>query len=185
MRLENALSFLAAVLLLVGGALPSRADEGMWTYHDFPRQALKQKHGVDITPAWLDRVRTATVRLSNCTASFVSPDGLILTNHHCAAACLDEHSTNEKNLLQEGFLARQREAELRCGAQIADVLLAMEDITDKVAAATHGLNEKAANDARKKVLTQLEQACEHVVSRWPILALQVQALQRRALGVCP
>src|SRR6266446_11004180 len=64
-------------------ALPAFADEGMWTFDNFPAIAVKQRNGADITPAWLDHVRLATVRLANCTASFVSPEGLMLTNHHC------------------------------------------------------------------------------------------------------
>jgi hypothetical protein len=175
MRFDQA-SVLCISALLLGIALPVRGDEGMWTYHDFPTQLLKQQHGVDITPAWLDRVRTATVRLSNCTASFISPNGLILTNHHCAEACLDEHSTSDKNLLHDGFLARRHEDELRCGTQIADVLLAMENVTDKVAAATGGLDEKAANDARKKALTQLEQGCEQASAHAKTGALKCESV---------
>ncbi len=151
---------LIALLLGVFLTVAASADEGMWTFHDFPQALLKQQHGVDISSAWLDRVRTSTVRLSNCTASFVSSEGLILTNHHCAAACLDEHSTDEKNLIKAGFLARTREQELRCGTQVADVLMAMENVTDKIEAATRNLSDQAANEARKKTLTQLEQACE-------------------------
>ncbi len=150
-----------AGLLIVLLALPAFGDEGMWTFHDFPQALVKQRYGVDISQAWLDRVRTSTVRLSGCTASFVSPEGLILTNHHCADTCLDENSTNTRNLVKDGFLARTRDQELRCKTQIADVLVAMENITDKVVAATRNLNDQAANDARKKLLTQLEQACEH------------------------
>jgi Peptidase S46 len=142
-------------------ALPAFGDEGMWTFHDFPQALVKQRYGVDISQGWLDRVRTSTVRLSNCTASFVSAEGLILTNHHCADACLDENSTDTRNLVKDGFLARTREKELRCTTQVADVLVAMENITDKIVAATRNLNDQAANDARKKLLTQLEQACEH------------------------
>jgi len=140
--------------------IPALADEGMWTFHDFPHDLVKQRHGVDISQAWLDRVRTATIRLSNCTASFVSPEGLILTNHHCASACLDENSTSSKNLIKDGFLAPTRDKELRCSTQVADVLVAMENVTPKVEAATRNLDVQAANDTRKKVLTQLEQACE-------------------------
>jgi hypothetical protein len=153
---------LACLGLLCGCAF---ADEGMWTYHDFPHELVKQRYGADISPAWLDRVRTATVRLSGCTASFVSPQGLILTNHHCAAACLDENSTSGKNLVRDGFLAHTREKELRCGTQVADVLVAMENVTPKVEAATQGLDAQAANDARKKTLTQLEQACEQASAK--------------------
>src|SRR5579859_5476762 len=69
-------------LLLLTLSLPAFADSGMWTFHDFPTQQLQHEYGTEITHAWLDKVRTATIRLSNCTASFVSADGLILTNHH-------------------------------------------------------------------------------------------------------
>jgi len=147
-----------ALTLLV--SVPAFSDGGMWTFHDFPQQLVKSKYGVDISAAWLDRVRTATIRLSNCTASFVSANGLILTNHHCAEGCLDEHSTAERNLLHDGFLARTREQELRCGTQIADVLMATQNVTAQVSAALQGLDEKAANDKRKQTLTQLEQQCE-------------------------
>lgn len=152
-------------LLLVSPAL---ADEGMWTFHNFPSELVKEKYGANIDSKWLDHVRMSTVRLQNCTASFVSPQGLILTNHHCSAACLDEHSTPDRNLLHDGFLAPKRDQELRCGTQIADVLVAMEDVTAKVNAATEGLDAKAANDTRKKTLTQLEQVCEQAARRSPL-----------------
>ncbi|HVN41998.1 MAG TPA: S46 family peptidase, partial [Steroidobacteraceae bacterium] len=154
-------------LIVLAIALPAFGDSGMWTFQEFPHALLKRTHGTDVSPAWLDRVRTATIRLSNCTASFVSPDGLILTNHHCGEACLDEHSTKEHNLLAEGFIARTREQELKCGTQIADVLLQTEDITAKVTAATQGLSDKAANDKRKATMTQLEQQCEQDSQRAP------------------
>jgi hypothetical protein len=157
--------FKLPLLIATLAAIPAFADEGMWTYHDFPQALVKKQYGADITPAWLDKVRTATVRLSGCTASFVSPEGLILTNHHCAAACLDENSTSEKNLSRDGFLARTRDKEVRCTRQVADVLMAMENVTAKVTAATRNLDEKAANDTRKKVLTQLEQSCEQASAK--------------------
>ena len=160
MRRSLLTPLLALAASLLFGSPQAWSDGGMWTFHDFPRELVKGRYGVDISPAWLDRVRTATIRLSNCTASFVSPDGLILTNHHCAAACLDEHSSPERNLLRTGFTARTREQELKCGTQVADVLMEMEEVTDKVAAALRGLDAKTANDTRKKTLTQLEQSCE-------------------------
>jgi len=98
-----------AALLIGNLALPAFGDEGMWTFHDFPRAVLQQRYGMDMTSAWLDRVRMSTVRLSGCTGSFVSPEGLILTNHHCAAACLDENSTSQRSLTRDGFLARTRD----------------------------------------------------------------------------
>ena len=151
-------ALLALIVALISA--PAFGDSGMWTFQEFPHDLLKRTHGADITPAWLDRVRTATIRLQNCTASFVSPEGLILTNHHCSESCLDEHSTKDKNLVSEGFLARTREQEVRCGTQIADVLMETENITAKISAATKGLDAKSANEQRKATMTALEQQCE-------------------------
>jgi hypothetical protein len=148
---------LAAALLT---ATLAHADEGMWTYDNFPATKVKQQYGVTIDGAWLDRVREASVRLAGCSASFVSPEGLILTNHHCITACLSENSSKEKSLLDDGFVARSRGEEIPCRTQVADVLVGMENVTDKVEAATRGLDERAANEARKRTLTGLEQACE-------------------------
>ena len=130
-----------AALLMPGATSPSFADEGMWTYDNFPAATVKQRYGAEIARPWLDRIRLATIRLSNCTASFVSKDGLVLTNHHCAESCLAENSTPEKSLIEDGFIARTREQELRCGAQVADVLVEMQDVTAQVNAATRGLGE--------------------------------------------
>jgi hypothetical protein len=151
---------LLGLLLVTLLAPPAHADAGMWTFDNFPSALVQGKYGAHIDQAWLDRTRASVIRLANCTASFVSAQGLILTNHHCAESCLDEHSSAAQPLLRNGFLARTREQELRCSTQVADVLMAMENVTDKVNAALRGLGDQAANEARKKTLTQLEQACE-------------------------
>ncbi|HYB66540.1 MAG TPA: S46 family peptidase, partial [Steroidobacteraceae bacterium] len=114
--MRRALSALPVLAVLAGlplllAAPRAHADPGMWTFDNFPGDLLKRRYGADISRPWLDRVRSSVIRLSNCTASFVSPDGLILTNHHCSESCLDEHSTPEKNLLRTGFLARSRRDE--------------------------------------------------------------------------
>ena len=83
----------AAFLALACGAV--RADEGMWTVHGFPFDKVNAALGTKLDQAWLDRVRSATVRIATCTGSFVSPEGLILTNHHCIESCLAEHSNQE------------------------------------------------------------------------------------------
>jgi hypothetical protein len=154
--LSTAVALTAALLT----ATATHADEGMWTYDNFPTAKVKAQYGVNIDGAWLDRVREASVRLSGCSASFVSPEGLILTNHHCITACLSENSSKEKSLLDDGFVARERREEIPCRTQVADVLVGMENVTDKVEAATRGLDERAANEARKRAITGLEQACE-------------------------
>src|SRR5690242_15452489 len=97
------------VVLTVGTA---SADEGMWTFDNFPFELLQERYGVRIDDAWLERVRLGTVRLSGCTGSFVSPNGLILTNHHCVADCLAQNSTRDESLLDTGFVASGRDSEL-------------------------------------------------------------------------
>lgn len=149
----------------------------MWTFDNFPAAAVKQSFGADITPAWLDHVRLSTLRLTNCTAAFVSPEGLILTNHHCIESCLAELSSKEKSLLELGFHATARKGEQRCPAQHADVLMATENITDAVLKADSGLSDAAANAARKKHLTALEQSCEQTSAKSSTGKLECQSVR--------
>jgi V8-like Glu-specific endopeptidase len=153
------------LVLACVAALPTLADEGMWTFDNFPSNTVKEHYGVDITPAWLDHVRLSTIRLTNCTASFVSPEGLILTNHHCVESCLAELSSKNKSLVELGFAAADRNAEQRCPAQLADVLVGTEDVTGTISEAIAGLSDTAANDTRKRTLTTLEQACEQASAK--------------------
>ena len=159
--MTRAVGFLLAVAL----AAAAHGDEGMWTFDHFPAETVRKSYGVDITPDWLDHVRLSTVRLTNCTASFVSPDGLMITNHHCLGSCLGELSSKDNSLMERGFMAAERSAERRCATQLGDVLVATEDITAAVAKASAGLNDRAANEARKKALTEMEQACEQASAR--------------------
>ena len=156
--------------------LPAHAEEGMWTFDDFPAAVIKRSFGVDITPPWLEHVRLSTLRLTNCTASFVSSEGLILTNHHCVESCLAELSSKEKSLLELGFGAPTRKEELRCPAQYADVLVGTENITGEILKAESGLGEAAANDARKKMLTLLEQACRQASAKTAAGKLECQSV---------
>jgi len=165
------------LLAACAASLPAIANEGMWTFDNFPASAVRQSFGADITPAWLDHVRLSTLRLTNCTASFVSPEGLILTNHHCIESCLAELSSKEKSLLELGFRAAARKEEQRCMAQHADVLVGTENITDAVLQADSGLSDAAANTARKKLLTSLEQACEQASARTKSGKLECQSVR--------
>jgi hypothetical protein len=143
-----------ACLLMAGTALgsaPARADEGMWP--------LQLVHSAELSPEWLTRVRDASVRLANCSATFVAADGLLLTNEHCVRNCLAERSSRRVNLVSGGFLAAAREREAPCSSQVADVLLDTQEVTAAIEAATRNLDSRAANAARKKALTDLEQAC--------------------------
>jgi len=164
------------LVLICLAALPATADEGMWTFDNFPAARVQQEYGVQISPAWLDHVRLSTIRLTNCTASFVSPEGLILTNHHCVESCLAELSTKDKSLVELGFAAASRDEEQRCTGQMADILTGVQNVTDTVSKAVIGLSDIAANNARKKTLTTLEQACEQASAKAKTGKLQCQAV---------
>ncbi|HWK74210.1 MAG TPA: S46 family peptidase [Povalibacter sp.] len=138
----------------------ARADEGMWTPGNFPSAAVKQKYGVDITQRWLDQVqRSITRHESGCTGSFISPDGLVLTNHHCVMECLSEISSAGNDYVANGYNATQRSSEKKCPTEMLSVLMDTQNVTDQVNAATAGLPDIRANEVRKQTLSRLEAAC--------------------------
>jgi hypothetical protein len=148
-----------AVLLCL--PLGVTADEGMWTIDNFPSATVAEQYDIRIDEAWLRAAQLATTRLeSGCSGSFSSPDGLILTNNHCLWQCIRNLSSDERNLSNEGFIARERSEEQQCPGEQASVLVAVEDVTAGVAEAVAGLDDAEANDARKAELTRLESACE-------------------------
>ena len=111
-------------------AAPASADEGMWTFEGFPTERVREAYGWAPDQEWLDNVQNAAVRLTGgCSASFVSPDGLILTNHHCIASCLYDNSTDEIDYLLNGYVAERREDELKCPGQQAEVVTMITDVT--------------------------------------------------------
>jgi hypothetical protein len=160
-RMEFPMNRIPAAALAALASFSAAADEGMWTFDNPPREAIAKKYGVTLDGPWLDRLQRATVRLeSGCTGSFVSAEGLVLTNHHCAEECIAQNSTPESDLVGNGFYAGNRGKELRCQEEAVSVLVGTEDVTAKVAAATAGLSAEAAVEARRAELTRLEQACE-------------------------
>ena len=150
-----------ALFLVLTLSSTAMADEGMWTFDNFPSATVRSRYGVNIDQKWLDRTRGAVVRLEGgCTGSFASADGLILTNHHCAVDCLSRISTKGRDAVTTGFSARTRAEEERCSAEQVSVLERLEDVTGKVTEAVGAGIGPAANEKRKARLTQLEQACE-------------------------
>src|SRR5665213_3329083 len=130
---------LGAAMLCALFASAARADEGMWTFDNFPSATVKAKYGVTIDHAWLDRVRGAAVRLSSgCSASIVTADGLILTNHHCVRACAQNLSTAKVDHVKDGFSAAKREDEKLCAGMQAEVLSGISDVTARVTKAAAG-----------------------------------------------
>jgi hypothetical protein len=159
--LEYPMKLAPVAALAALAALPAAADEGMWTFDNPPAAAIEQKYGTKLDDAWLDRVREATVRLeTGCTGSFISGDGLILTNHHCAEECIVQNSSEGNDLNANGFLAGTREKELQCKEDAVSVLAGTEDVTTKVAAALEGVAPDKVVEARRAALTKMEQACE-------------------------
>ena len=138
----------AGVLAMMATPTPARADEGMWTFDNFPIQTVNDKYGTRIDQAWLDRVRNAAVRIQGCSASFVSDEGLILTNWHCVVGCVQALSTPEQAFVKNGFMTANREEERRCPGQTAEVLVDIVDVTDRVLASGEGLEGAAFNAAR-------------------------------------
>jgi hypothetical protein len=152
--------FISTLLLALLGTAAVHADEGMWTFDNAPKAAIKQKLGVQLTDAWLQQVQRSITRLeSGCTGSFISPEGLVLTNHHCIAPCLAELSSQTQDYLGTGFNAASRSAERQCPGEIISVLIEIENITSKVNAATRALSDAKANEARKRTLSTLEAEC--------------------------
>src|SRR6516162_4103351 len=112
------------------------ADEGMFLLTNPPRELLKQKYQFELTDAWLERVQHASVRFnSGGSGSFVSADGLAVTNHHVGADALQKLSPKGQDYYRDGFYARSRAEELKCPDLELNVLRSIEDMTGRVNAA--------------------------------------------------
>lgn len=149
---------LSLALLCAGIALPSRSDEGMWLFSDPPREQLKAKHGFDVSDAWLEHLQKSSVRfMSGGSGSFVSADGLVMSNHHVAADALQKLSTAQRDLLKEGFYARTLAEEVPCKDLELNVLVSIEDVTARVNAAVPATaTPEEANRARRAVMSTIE-----------------------------
>lgn len=141
--------------LSVAGA---HAEEGMWTFDNPPTKLLQQQYGFTPTQQWLDHIRLSSVRLNDGgSGSFVSPNGLLLTNHHVARGQLQKASTAKRDYIRDGFYAATPEQELKSADLEVNVLQAMENVTARVQAATKGISdEKKAYDARQSVIAAIE-----------------------------
>ena len=157
MRLTTRFALLGTMLSIPLAA--ARADEGMWTFDAFPAAKMRTDYGFAPDQAWLDRVRGSAVRLTGgCSASFVSASGLILTNHHCVAGCLQDLSEGGADLLKNGYVARARTEEKLCPGQQAEVVTSISDVTPQMKAAVGSLTGLAAVKARTAAGAQIEGA---------------------------
>ena len=111
------------------------ADEGMWLFNAFPKDKVQAKYGFAPDQAWLDHVRLSSARAPNGSSSFVSPDGMIFTNHHIAQECIHDLSTSGKDYMKMGYYAPTRADEAKCPGMEFVVLEDISDVTAKVNAA--------------------------------------------------
>src|ERR1700677_218936 len=132
--LSRSLLAVAAGGIFLGAAL--HAEEGMWTFDNPPTKQLKDQYNFTPTQEWLDHVRLSSVRLNDGgSGSFVSPHGLLLTNHHVARGQLQKNSTAEHNYIENGFYAATPGQEMKSPDLEVNVLMSMENVTTQVQAA--------------------------------------------------
>jgi hypothetical protein len=148
---------LAALLLLTTLGVPALADEGMWTFNNLPRAEIKKRYGFEVTDEWVRKVQSATVRFPNGTGSFVSPEGLVLTNYHIVEDIVGELSTAERDLAKTGFVAHTRDEELKIPGLALDQLVRIEDVTARVTGAVkQGMSDADAAAARAAEIGRIE-----------------------------
>ena len=154
---------LLAGFLLVGLSLFTQlmqAEEGMWTFDNFPSKTVGEKYGFTPSQAWLDHVRLASLRIAGgCSASFISPEGLVMTNHHCVVECVEQISTPKDNFVDDGFVAKTDAEERKCPAFELDQLVEIRDVTREVQGAIVGKAGHEANRALHAKEAELQQSC--------------------------
>ncbi len=159
------------LLVVCALAVPALADEGLWLFNQFPKEAVSKAHGFEVTDAFLDRAQLASMRLGGGSGSFVSAQGLVFTNHHVVTDCIAKLSAGGHDYLRDGFYAATRQEELRCSGLEGAVLLKIEDVTGQIkepaaepskAPAKTAAAEKAASQALEKrnaAIARLEKSC--------------------------
>ncbi len=149
---------LLPVALLLGAAPAIHAEEGMWTFDNPPLRQLAAKYNFHPTQAWLDHLRLSSVRLNDGgSGSFVSPDGLLLTNHHVARFQLQKNSTAQHDYVRDGFYAATEAEEMKSPDLEVNVLVGMKNVTARVENAVKGIaNEVQAQKAREAEIAAIE-----------------------------
>jgi hypothetical protein len=146
---------LGTMASIAGSAI---ADEGMWTLDHLPAKQMQARYGFTPSQQWIDLVQHAAVRLAEgCSGSFVSANGLVMTNHHCANSCLSQLSVHGANYMQDGFAAK--EAEPKCPDVELNQLQSISDVTDRVNAATAGKDGAERVKAERAINSVLEKEC--------------------------
>ncbi len=143
---------------LISFAGTAVADEGMWLFNAPPLKQLKEKYNFEPTPQWLDHLQKASVRFnSGGSGSFVSANGLVITNHHVGADTLQKISSQEHNYLRDGFYAKTQTEEIKSTDLELNVLFSTEDVTARVNGAVKSeMTPNRASAARSSAIAQIE-----------------------------
>src|SRR5213082_1001484 len=146
------------ITCLTGFATVAIADEGMWLFNAPPLKQLKEKYNFEPTQQWLDHLQKSSVRFnSGGSGSFISANGLVITNHHVGADTLQKISSQEHNYLRDGFYARMQTEEIKSTDLELNVLTSIEDVTARVNAAVKaGMSPDNAGKARANAIAQIE-----------------------------
>ena len=151
-------SALAALTILMANFSPLLGDEGMWLFNNPPKAHLKAKYNFEPTDAWLNHLQKSSVRFnSGGSGSFVSANGLVMTNHHVAADALQKMGTKDHNYYRDGFHAKTYAEESKCEAMELNVLMSIEDVTERVNASSKaGAKAEDSFAARRAVISEIE-----------------------------
>jgi len=161
-RLSAGVASTAIVAATLSFAPAAQArEEGMWTFDNFPIARVNRELGTNLDQAWLDNIRMAAVRLTTgCSASVVSGEGLVLTNHHCVIGCVQDLSSTDNDYVQSGWQTATREEERACPGMQAEILTGITDVTDQITAAGDGLEGDEYIRAREAAASRIEsEAC--------------------------
>ena len=131
----------------------------MWTFDSPPLEYWRTRYNFTPDQPWLDRVRRSAIRLPGCSGSFVSANGLMMTNHHCVRECIFESSTPDNDAIANGFIARRREDEKKCAGMTADVLESIENVTDRVRSAVTATEPAQQATQRTAAFNQIQSEC--------------------------
>jgi len=151
----------AALVFIVAATPPSlaAAEEGVWTFDNPPTKALQSRYGFTPSPEWLDTLRLSSVRLGGGSGSFVSAQGLVLTNHHVVEGCLQALSSDASDFVKHGFHASSRSDERTCPGLELRRLESLQDVTEQVRAALRSTDATAATKERNAAIAMLESEC--------------------------
>ncbi len=155
---RNATLFLLGMIMLSTTNNTARSDEGMWLFNRPPVKLLKDKYNFDVKPEWMDHIQKSSVRFnSGGSGEFVSSNGLVMTNHHVGADSLQKLSPPGKDYIKTGFYAKTQSDELKCVDLELNVLMTIEDVTDKVNAAVKAeMSSAESQKARRSIMSSLE-----------------------------